>query len=75
MKNRMGFKILDGLTLEVTDHEKEIILERLATSHFVGFRRMQKRAALLGDHFPLVRTHGIETAAIASVPVLERFTS
>jgi signal transduction histidine kinase len=75
MKNRVGFKILDGLILEVTDHEREITLERLATSHFSGFRRMQKRAVLLGGHFHIVGTHGIETTAIASVPVVGRFTS
>ena len=62
------------MTLDVTDNEKEIILERLAMSHFFGLRRMQERASLLGGHFHIVGTPGIGTTAIASVPVVERCT-
>jgi glucose-6-phosphate-specific signal transduction histidine kinase len=63
------------VTLDVTDDEKGITLERLDTSHFFGLRRMQERASLLGGHLYIVGPPGIETTAIASVPVLERFTS
>lgn len=49
----ISFRLYQGSTrvsLDVTDNEKDITLERLATSHFFGLRRMQERASLLGGH-------------------------
>jgi len=63
------------VTLEITDNEKGTTFERPATSHFFGLRRMQERASLLGGQFHIVGTPGIGTTAIASVPVVECFTS
>lgn len=63
------------VTSDVTDHEKGIILERLALSHFLGLQPMQEHASLLGGHFHIVGTPGIGTMAIVSVPVVERCTS
>ena len=63
------------VTLEVTDNEKGTTFERRDTSHFFGLRGMQERASRQGGHFHIVGTPGIGTTALASVPVVECFTS
>jgi signal transduction histidine kinase len=63
------------VTLDVTDHEKGITLERLAMPHFFGLRPMRERAFLPDGHFHILGTPGIGTMAIASMPLMERCTS
>jgi signal transduction histidine kinase len=63
------------VTLDVTDYEKGITLERLTMSHFLGLRPMQERAFLPDGHFHILGTHDIVTSAIASVPLVERCIS
>lgn len=63
------------VTLEVTDNGKGVSRERTTTPHAFGLRGIQERASPLGGYFHIVGTSGIETTAIASVPVAECFTS
>ena len=74
----ISFRLYQGstrVTLDVTDNEKDIILDGLGQVSFL-WAATQAGTSFSPGRPPLYRRlPGIETPAIASVPVVERFTS